>query len=270
VTTTLGSDGEKSDVEPGVVSCELELAAVSDTGPARRQNEDRWGHLRGGPSSLVVVVADGVSSYAGGDTASQMAVDVTLRAWSEQEPTVKDGKRLTRAAQQANIEIHDLAYVVPELRGMATTLTAVAIVDGTLVASHVGDSRLYLVRGGRATQLTKDHRSSPHVLTRCVGRELIAAIDQLSRPLEQGDTLVLCTDGLHGVVPDAELARLVTDAAPADACRALVDAALARQSQDNVTAAVIRVVGPTPERARAPGVVGRLRRLVGRSVGRSG
>jgi len=260
VTTALDSD----EGQPGIESGAVELAALSDKGPAREQNEDRCGHDRGGPSSVVVVIADGVSSYPGGDTASQMAVDVTLAAWKEQDPSVKGSTRLARSAQRANIEIHDLALVVPELRGMATTLTAIAISDGMLVAAHVGDSRLYLVRGGKATQLTKDHRSSPTVLTRCVGRDIIAAIDRLSRPLERGDVLVLCTDGLHGVVPAADIARLVCDAAPAEACRALVDAALARQSQDNITAAVVRVVGPTPPRPPASGVAGRLRRLMGR------
>ena len=68
-------------------------------------------------------------------------------------------RRLPRAVQQANIDVYDLGVVVPELRGMATTLTALAIEDGALAAAHVGDCRLYLVRGGAITQLTKDHPS---------------------------------------------------------------------------------------------------------------
>ena len=263
-TSALGSP-EASGAEPRAFPCGLELAELSETGPVRDHNEDRCGHRRYGPASVVLVIADGVSSYAGGDTASQMAVDVTLRAWDEQGAAAKTETHLSRAAQQSNIEIHDLALVVPELRGMATTLTAVAIIDGTLMAAHVGDSRLYLIRRGNALQLTKDHRASESVLTRCVGRELIAAIDRLSRPLEQGDTLVLCTDGLHNYLTDDDIARLVTDAEPAAACRALVDAAIARQTTDNVSAAVIRVVGPTPERP-SRGVGARLRRLMGRAT----
>jgi PPM family protein phosphatase len=253
-------------MEPRAVPAGFELAMLSDTGPSRDHNEDRCGVHRMGPASALVVVADGVSSYAGGDTASQMAVDVTLRSYQEQDPAAKSDARLSRAVQQANIEIHDLALVVPELRGMATTLTTVALVDGALAAAHVGDSRLYLIRGGRALQLTKDHRSSPTVLTRCVGRELIAAIDRLSRPVEQGDALVLCTDGLHGVVSDEDIAACVTaEDDPEQACRALVDAALAHHTTDNVTAAVIRIVGPTPLRRPDPGVGARLRRFLGRS-----
>jgi len=243
------------------------LATLSETGPVRDENEDCCGHERQGPSAIVVVVADGVSGYRGGETASQMAVEVTLRAFRELATTTKLDRRLARAAQQANIEIHDLALTVPELRGMATTLTAIAIVEGKLVAAHVGDSRLYLVRQGKALQLTKDHRTGPATLTRSVGRELIAAIDRLrlSSPLQQDDVLVLCTDGVHGVLSDEALARLVTEEDPARACRALIDGALAGNSTDNVTAAVVRVVGPAPERPRPPGMTERLRRLVKRT-----
>jgi len=241
------------------------LATLSEKGPVRDENEDYCGHERRGPSELVLVIADGVSGYRGGETASQMAVDVTLRAFRELEATAKLDTRLARAAQQANIEIHDLALTVDELRGMATTLTAIAIVDGKLVAAHVGDSRLYLVRKGKAVQLTKDHRSGQATLTRSVGRELIAAIDRLSRPLEQDDVLVLCTDGVHGVVSDEALGRLAAEPDPARVCRALVDAALAGNSTDNVTVAVVRVVGPVPERPRPLGMTERLRRLVKRT-----
>jgi serine/threonine protein phosphatase PrpC len=243
----------------------LEVAALSDTGPSRDHNEDRCGHHLEDPATALVVVADGVSSYAAGDTASQMAVDVTLRAYHEQDPAAKLDTRLARAAQQANIEIHDLALMVPELRGMATTLTAVAVVRGSLAVAHVGDSRLYLVREGRGLQLTKDHRASPVVLTRSVGRELIVAIDRITRPLHQGDVLVLCTDGLHGVLSDHDIAQLTSDVEPAAACRALIDAAIARKTQDNVTAAVIRMVGAMPDPRPERGVGASLRRLIGRS-----
>jgi len=243
------------------------LSTLSAKGPVRDENEDYCGHERQGPSAIVLVIADGVSGYRGGETASQMAVEVTLRAFRELEATPKLDTRLARAAQQANIEIHDLALTVPELRGMATTLTAIAIVDGKLVAAHVGDSRLYLVRKGKAVQLTKDHRSGQATLTRSVGRELIAAIDRLrlSRPLERDDVLVLCTDGVHGVVSDQALARLAAEEDPARVCRALIDAALAGNSTDNVTVAVVRVVGPAPEQPRPLGMTERLRRLVKRT-----
>jgi len=148
----------------------------------------------------------------------------------------------------------------------------------------VGDSRLYLVRGGAITQLTKDHtvadekarfgllgkekvRTHPDrsVLTRCVGRELIVSRDRLTYRLVQGDVLLLCSDGLHNVLADEEMARIVADRNAPDACRALIDAANQRGTPDNVTAAVVRMIGPTPEVPRGDGLGSRLRRLLGRS-----
>ena len=232
----------------------------------RTRNEDRCGHHQEDPTTVLVVVADGVSSYPAGDVASQMAVDVTLRSFREQDPSRRLDVRLGRAVQQANIDIHDLALTVPELRGMATTVTAVAVERGTMAAAHVGDSRLYLVRRGRALQLTKDHTARPSVLSRSVGRDLIVAIDRLTRPLERDDVLVICTDGLHNVLQDADFAEL---AAPPPSRRALVAPSSTRPSRGRrpttsrppFSAWWVR----RPDAPPAGGVGAKLRRLIGRS-----
>jgi protein phosphatase len=253
---------EATETESG--ASDVRVALLSEKGPVRAANEDSCGH-RAAAATTLVAVADGVSGYQAADVASQMAIEVTLEAWAQQDQTMRPEARLARAAQEANIAIYDRSMVVPELRGMATTLTAVAIADGRLAAVHVGDSRLYLVRAGRALQLTKDHRSGKVALTRCVGRELIVAIDKITRPLDAGDVLVMCTDGLHNFLRDAEIARLVTGPAPADACRALIDAGLAAGADDNLTVAVVHAGAGAPARPRATGLGERLRRLVGRS-----
>jgi protein phosphatase len=258
----------------------LEVACLTDVGTERAQNEDAVGVLAEGEACGVAVVADGISQANAGEVASQMAVEVLLRAYRE-EPTAAPGTRLYRAVQQANIEIYDRQVAVPELRGMSTTLTAAVVDRGELTAVHVGDSRLYLVRAGTITQLSKDHtvaaekvrlrvmtkeraRLSPDrsVLTRSVGRELIVARDRVAQRLLQGDALVLCSDGLHGVLADEELGRLAEGRSAADACRALLDAANALGTPDNLSAAVLRVVGPVPAAAPAPGLGDRLRRLL--------
>ncbi|MDB4981738.1 MAG: protein serine/threonine phosphatase [Myxococcales bacterium] len=241
----------------------LEVGMLSEGGRKHPVNEDHCGQLRVDATTVLVVVADGVSTSPAGDTASRMAVEITLRAFREQDPRTRIDLRLARAVQKASIEIYDLAVVVPELRGMATTVTAVIVTRGRMLAAHVGDSRLYLVRGERTLQLTKDHTGRKSGPSRTVGRELLVAIDRLSRPLQQNDVLVICTDGLYNVVPDRDLGLLVTGLAPDDACRALVDAAVARQSHDNTTAAVIRLVGPIPD-AEPGSVPGRLLRLLTR------
>jgi protein phosphatase len=277
-----GAAAPQPNVEALVVDFELEVAALTDVGTARDHNEDACGSTREGEACALAVVADGVSLAAGGEVASGMAVEVLLRAFAEEAGRAPAGQRLYRATQQANIEIYDRAVAVPELRGMSTTLTAVVVERGELTAVHVGDSRLYLLRGREIVQLTKDHtvaaekvrmrllsreRAREHpdrsVLTRSVGRELIVSRDRISRRLAQGDALLLCSDGLHGVLADDDLARTVEGLAPAAACRALVDAANARGTPDNLSAAVVRVVGPTPDAAGADGLRGTIGRLLG-------
>lgn len=261
---------------------ELDIAARTDVGTARDHNEDTCGTLAEEAGRAVLAVADGVSLANGGEVASQMAVEVLLRAY--QEEAGPPGQRLYRAFQQANIEIYDRAVAVPELRGMSTTLVAAVVDRGELTAVHAGDSRLYLLREGRIEQLTKDHtaaaekvrygmmsrekaRTHPDrsVLTRSVGRELIVSRDRLSQRLRQGDVILLCSDGLYNVLEDEELARLCGEAGADEACRALLEAANRRGTPDNLSAAVARLAGPIPgeEPAAPAGLGAKLRRLFG-------
>ncbi len=239
---------------------------LSDQGTERENNEDACGSYVESPSSVLVVVADGVSGHEGGEVASQTAVDVTIRAYRESPPAWGPAKRVHRAVQQANIEIHDRALVVTELRRMATTVTAVVACDGVVHAAHVGDSRLYLVRDGIIVQKSQDHtvvaervrlgtlrakRAKDHadrsILTRSVGPELIAAIDRISFPLVKNDVLLVCTDGLYNVLADEELRDGVMAGEPPAACRALIDEANSRSTADNLTLAVLQVLTETPE-----------------------
>jgi protein phosphatase len=260
----------------------VDFAVVSDRGTERGDNEDACGTYVEGPTHVLVGVADGVSGEHGGEVASQTAVEVTLRAYKESAPSWGPLKRLYRAVQQANIEIHDRALVVTELRRMSTTMTAVTIEGGAAHAAHVGDSRLYLIRGDEVVQKTKDHtvvgerrrmglisaeRARWHpdrsVLTRSLGRELITAIDRISFSVACGDTLVVCSDGLYNVLGDDELREVVSVGSASLACQALIDAANERGSPDNVTAAVVKVTGQPPE-SQAPGLRGFLSKLIGR------
>jgi PPM family protein phosphatase len=259
----------------------LDVAALTDVGTQRPHNEDACAAWLETPDRAVLVVADGVSLAEAGEVASSMAVEVLLRAYREQPVTTAAGQRLYRAVQQANIEIYDRAVAVPELHGMATTLTA-AVVDGDqLTVVHVGDSRLYLLREGQFEPLTKDHtvaaekarfgimskeraRNHPDksVLTRCVGRELIVSRDRTGRPVQQGDVLLACSDGLHGVLDDSIMASLLEGRDAAAACRALIDRANEVGTPDNLSAVVLRVNRPVVVRA-APGLGSTLKRLVG-------
>jgi PPM family protein phosphatase len=259
-----------------------DLAALSDLGQERPNNEDRVGYFIESPENALVVVADGVGGYEGGEIASETAVSVTLQAYRESPGAWGVAKRLYRAVQQSNIEIYDKAIVVPELRNMGTTITAAAVDGPTLHAAHVGDSRLYLLREGRIAQITKDHtvaaervrsgllgaaRARVHpersTLTRRLGSELIAAIDRITLPLAEGDTLVLCTDGLYNAIDDADILALSREGDANAATGRLVAEANTRGTVDNVTAAVIRITGPLPATPPVTGWRRRLRRLLG-------
>jgi PPM family protein phosphatase len=274
--------GQPSVQDRQPASAGIDLAALTDVGTERDHNEDACGVSTAG-DAVVLAVADGVSSNQGGEVASQMAIEVLLRAYAEEPSDRPAGQRLYRAVQQANIEVYDRSIAVPELHGMATTLVALVVEGGTLTAVHVGDSRLYLCREGRTVQLTKDHtvaaermrmgmlsaekaRVHPDrsTLTRSLGRELIVSRDRLSQPLAQGDVLIACSDGLYNVLEDEELGALATGADDAAAaCRALIGAANQRGTGDNVTAGVMRVIGRQPAQPERPGLADRLRRLLG-------
>jgi serine/threonine protein phosphatase PrpC len=271
------------------VDCAFVAATWTDKGTERDHNEDASGVLVESDTCGVVVVADGVSSGEGGEVASQMAVEVTLRAFQEEPRTRPAGLRLYRAVQQANIEVYDRSVVVTPLRGMSTTLTAVAVDRGELTAVHVGDSRLYLIRNGEIEQLTRDHtvaadkarfgliseeraRNHPDksTLTRCLGRDLIVNRDRLAHPLRQNDVLMMCSDGLYNILPEKEIVALASKPDVDEASRALVEATNQLGSYDNVTAAVIRMVGPIAAPTKKGGLTGMASRLIGRFAAKTG
>lgn len=241
----------------------IEVAAASDRGQVRPENEDdvRFeppespaARLRG----ILSVVADGMGGHAAGEVASGIAVETVLRAYYD--AGAPPAAALRAAVEAANSAIWQQARRQPDQQGMGCTLTAAVVSGGELTIGHVGDSRAYLVRGERAVQLTADHtwvaervrdgdlspaeaRSHPrrHVLTRALGFEPTVQIDLLSRAVSPGDTVVLCTDGLHDVVSDGEIGYWTNRFAPEAAARSLVRLANQRGAPDNVTVAVVRL-----------------------------
>jgi len=244
---------------------QFDLGLLTDVGNDRPGNEDSCGHFIEDADNALFLVADGVGGYEGGEVASAMAVETTVAAFRENPASWGAAKRLHRAVQRANIEIHNRALAVPELRRMATTLTAAAVSNGTLYAAHVGDCRMYLIRNARIRQLTRDHtvlgervrmglitaeraRNHPErsALNRCLGHELIVSIDLITMPLSQGDRIILCSDGLHTVLRDEEIESLTRDGDAESSCRKLISTANERGTADNVTAAVFIMTGQTP------------------------
>jgi protein phosphatase len=274
------SEAESSGVP---ISEAFELAMLSDVGTNRSNNEDSCGHLVETPDAVVFAVADGVGGYEGGEVASKMAIEITIEAYRDSPREWGASKRLHRAVQRANIEVYNFASTVPELRRMATTLTAVAIENGTLNAAHIGDCRLYLLRAGKVTQMSKDHtmvgervrmgllseaRAKTHpdrsALLRSLGRELIVSVDRITMPLRKGDELILCSDGLYNVIEDDELMTLTREFSAEDACKKLIRNANDRGTGDNLTVAFFKQLAATSEAEAPSGLLGRLKNLFSR------
>jgi PPM family protein phosphatase len=250
------------DVKPGV-----EVACLTDVGRQRENNEDSclyWEprdeaeFLRKG---RLAVIADGMGGYEGGQEASRLAVETVQEIYDESFEADPQ-PALVKAFAAAHERIQDYAEAHPELRGMGTTCTALVIRGHELHFAHVGDSRLYLIRGFVLSRLTRDHsyvgrlvesgivraedaESHPqrHILTAALGsgNEVAADVSQQPVPLQEGDTLVLCTDGLWGLVNEQEVVNAVNEYEPEACCRALVNMALQRGGHDNITVQVIRV-----------------------------
>src|ERR1700730_8473369 len=245
----------------------LEVASRTDVGRLRRNNEDSY--LYWEPDSgeeflrkgRLAVVADGMGGYEGGQEASRLAVETVRHIYDHSfDATPQD--TLFHAFQSAHQMIQRYAEEHPQFYGMGTTCTAVAIVDRQLHFAHVGDSRLYHIRAGSISRLTRDHsyvgrlvesgvvrsedaESHPkrHILTAALGcgREIAPHVPDHAVSLEEGDTLLLCTDGLWGLVGDQELARVAQSTPPEEACSQLVTTALERGGPDNITVLVLRV-----------------------------
>ena len=226
------------------------FAALSDIGLQRETNEDA---CEAAPP--LFVVADGMGGAQAGEVAAGIAVD-TLR---ELAPA---GDTLLAAAAEANARIFARANEQAESAGMGTTLTAFVLEDDGQLARfvHIGDSRAYLLRGDRLKQLSDDHSLvgewlrggaiTPEeaavnryrsVLSRALGTEPEAEIDEFVVDLQADDVLLLCSDGLSGVVPDEVIADKLKAEDPAAAARELIDEAKSRGGHDNITVVIVRL-----------------------------
>jgi protein phosphatase len=202
-----------------------------------------------------------------------------VRALDELDPRSASGK-VADAVRKGNRAVHEHSQKDEELRGMGTTMTAVVIYQDIAFIAHVGDSRCYLVRGDAITQLSRDHtlvarmvsegRLTPEqaeahpqrsVLTRALGADRDVDVDESRITLTDGDRLVLCSDGLTGMLSDDEIRAMTSNGSDLEEiCRTLVEAANDRGGLDNITVVVVDVAGepgaphaPVVERVRAAG-----------------
>ena len=262
-------------VRPGI-----EVSSQSDIGCVRTNNEDSFGYwepeedqqfLRKG---RLAVVADGMGGYEGGQEASRLAVETLMAAYRDfasDDPQAA----LIEALQSAHNQIRQYSFAHPELRGMGTTCTAAAIVKSSrtdaepgsaeydaLYYVHVGDTRLYLIRDGQITRVTRDHSYvgrlveagmiSPeeaethpqrNILTAALGTnpDLIMDAPPRPEPLRPEDVLLICSDGLWGLMRDAEILKAVQNKTALQAGRILIEQARERGGPDNITVQILRL-----------------------------
>lgn len=236
----------------------LRYAARSDIGLGRYSNNQDSGYA--GPHLLVI--ADGMGGHAAGDVASSTAI-ARLVALDDEAAGGGDAlARLTQALAEANQDLRDRVAAEPNLHGMGTTVTAILHSGNKLALAHIGDSRGYLLRDGTLTQLTHDHtfvqtlvdegrlteeeaRNHPqrNLITRVLTGEREDTPDLSIRDAKPGDTYLLCSDGLTGVVSEETLAEVLGEESDVTArAEALIDLALKGGASDNVTCIVADVV----------------------------
>ena len=247
---------------------DLEFTEVSDRGLVREGNEDCVGHLPPATPAEVrsrgwlFALADGVGGHERGEVASRLAVDTVLEGFRNAAPGAQLNSLLPKLVQNANGQVYAAATASGKaVGGMATTLVLCALRFDQAVISHAGDSRCYLIRDGRATPLTRDHTLAAdqaelgllssqeaidapfrHVLSRAVGADMMVAADTTQIQVNPEDVLMLCSDGLHGPLPAAEIAYVVTQREDLHAAaERLVAIANERDGSDNVSVQLIRI-----------------------------
>jgi protein phosphatase len=241
----------------------LKAGFVTHQGLVRSSNQDAVAvvepqkPLLGRPGLWFFVVADGMGGYRGGEIASSVAVKTMVRVFGQQSRQSSPDEALKVSLVSANKAILAKAQGVPDLSKMGTTIVAATVTEQTVYLCNVGDSRAYLMHGGAIRQITEDHSlvseqiragliqeddplARRNILTRSVGRAGKLKVDQFEEPWQPGDTLLLCSDGLWGVVSDAQMAAVLSEMDPQSASEKLVQMAMTSQSSDNISAVVVK------------------------------
>jgi serine/threonine protein phosphatase PrpC len=222
-----------------------------------------------GPQGAVFAVCDGMGGAAAGEIASQLAVDIVcekmIEGLEEAAPVRRDelGRRLVRAVEAAGLRIFQEAKLDRTRRGMGTTVTAAALVDDILFLAQVGDSRGYILRGGNLVQVTRDQSlvnqlieagqlteeeaetfEHNNIILQALGTSDTVQVDLTYVDLRQGDVLLLCSDGLSGMVRFDEIREILRSSSdPLDTCKALTERANQAGGHDNITVIVVHFDG---------------------------
>lgn len=245
-------------------SSSIKAKGASDVGQLRSSNQDSFLVSTG---DNLYIVADGMGGHAGGEIASKLCIekiDSYLKEYNKEfasQDTTDSALSaiMVNSVNHASAKIYEHALEEPSLRGMGTTATVLKIIDKKAFTAHVGDSRLYLIRSGFLYQMTYDHslvneqvragiisqeeadlHHLKNVITRSVGYQEEEDVDTIVFEIEEGDYLLLCSDGLHGKVEDREIAHMVINNG-LSAAGQLIDLANKRGGEDNITVVIVSI-----------------------------
>ncbi|MGA8152340.1 MAG: Stp1/IreP family PP2C-type Ser/Thr phosphatase [Terriglobales bacterium] len=250
----------------------VQAAAKTDVGLVRTNNEDNFGYdIHHG----IFVVCDGMGGQAAGEVASKIAVDTVLEYFRHSKPGARSpvlgrafegvserASALAIAIQLANLTIHESASASTQHSGMGSTIAAVCVEGNLFSVAHVGDSRVYLIRGGSIQQLTSDHSlvmeqvrrglitikeaeasKMQNLIVRALGSEDSVEPDLADHEFVAGDTLLLCCDGMSRFVQETAMLEHIGRAASLEqVCEDLIQAAKDGGSDDNITCILVRAV----------------------------
>jgi PPM family protein phosphatase len=239
----------------------LEAYGLSDKGCVRTNNED---YCLVAPEAGLYILADGMGGANAGERASRMAVETVAEV--VQSAGRRDSQVLLTAVEEANRRVLEASQNDPDLEGMGTTLVAALEVGDDLSIASVGDSRAYLLDQLGLHPITEDqtwvnevgrplgldeeslrHHPMRHVLTMAIGTSTPLTINYYSVNITPGSLVLMCSDGLHGVVDSPSLEKILRDGCPRgsleDSCRNLIEAAKRAGGPDNITAVLVRKAG---------------------------
>lgn len=243
----------------------MQVGAATDVGKVRSMNQDFYYCSREGRTPYFYIVADGMGGHNGGEVASKISVniikDFVMEHYKEEDYVQNRLLLVKDALARANKEVFRISVEKEELRGMGTTLSMAFIEEQRLYTGHIGDSRIYLIREGKAEKITEDHslvaellkngRITPeeadihpqrNIITRALGTQCHVEIDLGVRDLREGDMLLLCTDGLSNMLSCREIENLCgTIDDPQVLCDRLVEEANLRGGKDNITVVAVKV-----------------------------
>ena len=237
----------------------IEAWHKTDVGLKRENNQDSF---LSDPEIGLYVVADGMGGHKGGEVASAMAVETAQRVIKEElaKPSFDPPKAISRAYQQAAMEIYERGIKEPNLRGMATTMVMCLQHRDRFYIGNVGDSRAYVIAPPGMWQLTEDHSlfneqlkaglihdidkhefEGKNVITRSVGFEVDVNVDVVEKILTPNELILMCSDGLSGLVSDQGIASICLTLGPDKAVERLIEEAKKNGGDDNVTVVLLRV-----------------------------